>query len=225
MDVLPVLLIGDPLEIHRRLQHPDGGVLAAGGVEDFGVGEASAGRRGGGQDDRRVQGPAGCEGVGELHHMFLFHVPGADGQPRKHLLSALVRFQHELAEVGGDGGQVRHRPDPALREKPGEAGPETGGEDLAVVTPHAATQLQRDGARHLQDCLVGAVQEQDPARHQVDEDQAVGVGAEGDQPRVGCLDIGELLAGEELCSRVQGSDPGRGPGRERGYGRRGFVQQ
>lgn len=157
--------------------------------------------------------------------MVLFHAPGADRQPRKHLLPALVRLQHELAKVSGGSGKVRHRADPALGEEPGEAGAEPGGEDLAVVTPHAGTQLQRDGARHLQHLFVAAVQEQDPAGHQVDEDQAVSVGAEGDQAWVGCLDIGELLGGVDLGPRVQGPDPGRGPGGERGDGRRGRVQQ
>ncbi|MGW3061830.1 hypothetical protein ACWC98_38840 [Streptomyces goshikiensis] len=88
--------------------------------------------------------------------MFPFHVPCADRQPRKHLLPALMRLQHELAKVSGNSGQMRHRPDPALREKPGEAGPETRGEDLAVVTPHAATQLQRNGARLARAAAPGA---------------------------------------------------------------------
>ncbi|UUU37560.1 hypothetical protein [Streptomyces sp. NBC_00162] len=225
MDVLPVLLVADPLQIHRRFQHGDRGVLAVGDGEDFGVGEATLGGCAGGQDDCGVQGAACGEGVGELRHMLVVQFPGADRQPGQDLFAALVGFQHQLAEVGGDGWQVRHRADAALGQEAGEAGAKPGGEDFAVIGPGTRAQLQSEGACHGQDFLVAAVQEQDAAGHEVDEDQAVAVGAEGDQPRVGGLDAGEVFGGEELGLRIKNPRTRGGSLGEGRDGVGGFVQQ
>ncbi|MFE6906763.1 hypothetical protein [Streptomyces erythrochromogenes] len=164
MHVLAVLPVGDPLETDRRLQQGQDGLLATGRIHDLGVGERAAGAVGCGQDHRRLQVACVGQGVGELDDVGVRVVADADEEPRENLLAALVGFEEEFTEVGGDGRELWHGADAALRQQVGQSSTESGGEDLAVVGPPAGAQFQREGAVDFEDLVVGGVQEQDSSR-------------------------------------------------------------
>ncbi|MFD4867365.1 hypothetical protein [Streptomyces sp. NPDC058412] len=155
VDVLPVLLVRDALKGDRGLQRGQESLVAAGGAEDLGVGERVACAVAGGKDHGRLQIAGGGQGVGELDDVVIGVVPGPDEEPRQDLFPALVCLEEEFPEVGGYGRQVRNRTDPALRQRAGEAGAQSGGEDFAVVGPCEGAQFQGEGAGDFKDFVTG----------------------------------------------------------------------
>ncbi len=84
VEVLPVLLVGQPLQLHRLFAELGERHRSAGRGGDVLSGrERGAGGVVRGQDDRDGQVPGGRDGVGELPGLLGVDVYGADQDPRQ----------------------------------------------------------------------------------------------------------------------------------------------
>lgn len=109
VEVLPVLLVGQPLQLHRLLAELGERHRGAGrGGDVLGGRERGAGGVVRGQDDRDGQVTGGRDGVGELPGLLGVDVSGADQDPRQgfghvRVAGLLVDLQEQSSEVGDDG--------------------------------------------------------------------------------------------------------------------------
>ncbi len=174
VEVLPVLLVGQPLQLHRLLDELGERHRGAGRG-----GDALRGRERGRGWRRLRAGRSRWAGPGRPRRRRRAARPGRRRRLRRRPGStAAVRACPCRRSAGGPSGtalrgrrrrrtHMGQRPDPAAGQQRREAGPESHGHDLGAVGPPARSGFQGHRPADGEDVVGSAVEEQCPGEQQV----------------------------------------------------------